>query len=61
MCWPAALFGRAFTRLAQAKLQDKEWKGLGSSSAGAADASGAFAALVEGLSGCAWSYESESK
>ena len=46
---------------AQARLQNKEWKGLGSSSPGAGDTDAAFATLVDGLSGCAWSYESETQ
>jgi hypothetical protein len=50
---------RCVTFQSQARLQEKEWKGLGSSSTSSADASGAFASLIDGLSGCAWSYESE--
>jgi hypothetical protein len=49
------------TLFSQAKLQDKEWRGLDRSVPGAADANAAFATLVSGLSGCAWSYESEAK
>jgi hypothetical protein len=46
----------------QAKLQEKDWKGLASRAPGTAeDAAAAFATLVDGLSGCAWSYESEAK
>lgn len=54
-------YRRHLTLTAQTKLQDKEWRGLGSGGAATADASAAFATLVEGLSGCAWSYESETK